>query len=83
MTNLEHKKGGKACALYLPLGRLWQEDEEGADEQVVGGKGNGEELGGEEGVNHVNEVNPGWDKPQPKWIQGQSVVVLPRPLEKH
>ena len=48
MTNLEHKKGGKACASYLPLGRLWQEDEEGADEQVVGGKGNGEELGGEE-----------------------------------
>ena len=46
MTNLEHKKGGKACALYQPLGRLWQEDEEGADEQVVGGKGNGEELGG-------------------------------------
>ena len=54
MTNLEHKKGGKACALYLPLGRLWQE---GADEQVVGGKGNGEELGGEEGVHHVHHVH--------------------------
>ena len=49
MTNLEPKKGGKACASYLPLGRLWQEDEEGADEQVVGGKGNGEELGGRRG----------------------------------
>ena len=49
MTNLEHKKGGKACALYQPLGRLRQEDEEGADEQVVGGKGNGEELGGRRG----------------------------------
>ena len=49
MTNLEHKKGDKACASYLPLGRLWQEDEEGADEQVVGSKGNGEELGGRRG----------------------------------
>ena len=46
MTNLEHKKGSKACASYQPLGRLRQEDEEGADEQVVGSKGNGEELGG-------------------------------------